>query len=103
MSEGRQELVLELFGLLRSDISDLHKKVDEIKVQTTRTNGRVTELEKNKINVDVVCTDMKKHINESITRDTKQYKIGAFLLNASATAAVLGTIYGMLQIIKKML
>lgn len=99
MSEGQKDLVLELFGLLRSDISDLHKKVDAIKEQTTKTNGRVTKLEESKITVDAICVEMKKHINESVARESKQYRIGSFLLNASATAAVLGTIYGLFKII----
>ncbi len=99
MSEGQKDLVLELFGILRSDISDLHKKVDEIKEQTTKTNGRVTSLEKSKITADLLYSEMKQHINESIARESKQYRIGAFLLNASATAAVLGTIYGIIKIV----
>ena len=77
MSEGQKELVLELFGLLRNDISDLHQIVD------------------------VIGKKIDGHLTEADVKESKEHKIGAFLLNASATAVVLGTIYGLIELIKK--
>ncbi len=77
MSEGQNDLVLELFGLLRSDICDLHQKVDSISQK------------------------MENHLTEAQQKESKEHKIGSFLVNASATAVVLGTIHGLLQLIKK--
>ena len=91
MSEGQKDLVLELFGLLRSDISDLHKKVDEIKEQTTKTNGRVTRIEDEMPEVRQTVSDVKKCA-------TKQYKIGDFLLNVSV---ITGVVLVILTIIEK--
>ena len=50
MSEGTAYLILEELRLFRAstkeDISELHKKIDGVVIQTTKTNGRVNGLEK---------------------------------------------------------
>lgn len=75
----------------REDIEKLHRKIDEVKIQTTKTNGRVTRIEEEMPEVRQTVSYVKKCA-------TKQYKIGDFLLNVSV---ITGVVLAILTIIEK--
>ena len=132
ISKGQIELILEMFGLInqsvsdmkvevsnlrtdmREDISDLHKKVDAVVVQTTRTNGRVTDIEKvhescpgsraiEKVAILEANAQTDKAVKEAtdIITSSKSYIIGTTVKNWSITLAAVTTIIVGIVLISK--
>lgn len=85
----------------------IFEKLSEIKGDTSKTNGRVNKHDEQLSKLEqlhINCAGkeaLKKIVEESKvqeTKETKQYQIGSFLLNASAVSAI---VIGFLALIGK--
>ena len=83
---------------IREDINKLYNKIEDVHIQTTKTNGRVTRLEEQqnkcpgKIAVDL--------LNKESAKDTKEYKIGSLLITVGASVTIVLTIIGLIKMFK---
>jgi hypothetical protein len=66
----------------REDIIRLHQKIDEVHTQTTKTNGRVTELEK-KHETCPGRTALDKQNKDSL-KESKEWQMGNIMLIGAA-------------------
>ncbi len=85
-----EELILGELRVLRAevrtDIEKIHAKIDLVHQQTTKTNGRVTSLEK----MQDACPGKEalKFVTEAKIKEQKPYQIGQFILTVGATATI---------------
>jgi hypothetical protein len=101
MTKDERELLEEKFrgltSLMNAQFTNIHERLDKIEVQTTKTNGRVTDLEKKELTHIQMCPQTEKieKINEELAeyKMLKKYpKIGLAIVAAAVIFFLITTI-----------
>lgn len=109
MTKDERELLEEKFrgltSLMNAQFTNIHERLDKIEVQTTKTNGRVTDLEKKELTHIQMCPQTEKieKINEELAeyKMLKKYpKIGLAIV-AAAVIFFLITTFESIERLKK--
>jgi hypothetical protein len=109
MTKDERELLDEKFKglttLVNAQFTNVHERLDKIEAQTSKTNGRVTELEKKELTHILNCPQTEKIniINEELTeyKMFKKYpKIGLAIV-AAAVILFLITTFDSIEKVKK--
>jgi hypothetical protein len=85
--------------LMNAQFTDVHERLDEIRIQTTKTNGRVTSLEDQVMNHPVNCPVVPKV--DKIYNDLEEYRLIKKYPKLTVTIisiAVIGVLYGFFKI-----
>jgi hypothetical protein len=76
MTKDEKSLIEEKFKglttLMNAQFTNVHERLDKIETQTTKTNGRVTELEKKELVHIIECPQTPKI--EQINKDLNDYR-----------------------------
>lgn len=100
MTKAEINLIDEKFKglttLMNSQFINVHERLDEIKEQTTKTNGRVTELEKQEILHVIKCPNASKirtlEDNQLSDKSIKRWLVTAVAVTGSLSVIAFGII-----------